>query len=415
MEKEYVSDKQLQIAMTEYRNLKLDNIARTPNNDILGTVTQVYNNTTGAGEQVYAVVENSDEEADKVQEVTVLFRGSTGPDHFWEETADFWNDWAENDAVIAKRIMLQKDLSYQDKSTEQLKASARALKDIMEKYPNAKINVYGHSLGSMDAQYSMASLQADQVKRIQKAYIYNGPDIYRILSPEQRKVVDSIKTRIHNYADPDDPISMVGRDMVKGSIGSVGLVYYVDSTKEDFVNQHMTYGYQLDKNGKIKILSNTSTVIYNDYLLQMDNYTLLKEKLSEGGYTKEEQLFLDSEQAGIAAASISLMSTEGKSIIKSIRDEAVEDARKVFASRRQVPWGFILSPSEMENAYIEGGATYETTIGVIEKLLDPVVDKVSQLEKDCIDLETQTKKGIQKKLETDKEFAEKFRQWKKLT
>jgi len=285
----------------------------------------------------------------------------------------------------------------------------------MEKYPNAKINVYGHSLGSMDAQYSMAALQADQVKRIQQAYIYNGPDIYRILSPEQRKVVDSIKTRIHNYADPDDPISMVGRDMVKGSIGSVGLVYYVDSTKEDFVNQHMTYGYQLDKNGKIKILSNTSTVIYNDYLLQMDNYTLLKEKLSEGGYTKEEQLFLDSEQAGIAAASISLMSTEGKSIIKSIRDEAVEDARKVFASRRQVPWGFILSPSEMENAYIEGGATYETTIGVIEKLLDPVVDKISQLEKDCIDLETQTKKGIQKKLETDKELAEKFRQWKKLT
>lgn len=415
MTEEYVSEVNLQTAMAEYKDLRLNRIAETPNGDQIGTVTQVYNNTTGAGEQVYAVVKNPNEKADKVQEVTVLFRGSTGPDHFWEETADFWNDWAENDAVIAKRIMLQKDPSYQDKSTEQLKASARALKDIMEKYPNAKINVYGHSLGSMDAQYSMAALQADQVKRIQQAYIYNGPDIYRILSPEQRKVVDSIKTRIHNYADPDDPISMVGRDMVKGSIGSVGLVYYVDSTKEDFVNQHMTYGYQLDKNGKIKILSNTSTVIYNDYLLQMDNYTLLKEKLSEGGYTKEEQLFLDSEQAGIAAASISLMSTEGKSIIKSIRDEAVEDARKVFASRRQVPWGFILSPSEMENAYIEGGATYETTIGVIEKLLDPVVDKISQLEKDCIDLETQTKKGIQKKLETDKELAEKFRQWKKLT
>ena len=416
MTQNYIKENNLQTAMAEYQdNMGEERTLYDQYERELGTVTQVYNNTTGAGEQVYAVVKNPNEKADKVQEVTVLFRGSTGPDHFWEETADFWNDWAENDAVIAKRIMLQKDPSYQDKSTEQLKASARALKDIMEKYPNAKINVYGHSLGSMDAQYSMAALQADQVKRIQQAYIYNGPDIYRILSPEQRKVVDSIKTRIHNYADPDDPISMVGRDMVKGSIGSVGLVYYVDSTKEDFVNQHMTYGYQLDKNGKIKILSNASTVIYNDYLLQMDNYTLLKEKLSEGGYTKEEQLFLDSEQAGIAAASISLMSTEGKSIIKSIRDEAVEDARKVFASRRQVPWGFILSPSEMENAYIEGGATYETTIGVIEKLLDPVVDKISQLEKDCIDLETQTKKGIQKKLETDKELAEKFRQWKKLT
>ena len=68
MEKEYVNDKQLQIAMTEYRNLKLDNVARTPNNEKLGTVTQVYDNTRGAGEQVYAVVKNPDEKADKVQE-----------------------------------------------------------------------------------------------------------------------------------------------------------------------------------------------------------------------------------------------------------------------------------------------------------------------------------------------------------
>ncbi|ETJ07829.1 MAG: hypothetical protein Q616_SPPC00205G0001, partial [Streptococcus parasanguinis DORA_23_24] len=37
MEKEYVNDKQLQIAMTEYRNLKLDNVARTHNNEELGT------------------------------------------------------------------------------------------------------------------------------------------------------------------------------------------------------------------------------------------------------------------------------------------------------------------------------------------------------------------------------------------
>ncbi len=68
MEKEYVNDKQLQIAMTEYRNLKLDNVARTPNNEKLGTVTQVYNNTKGAGEQVYAVVKNPKENAEDVEE-----------------------------------------------------------------------------------------------------------------------------------------------------------------------------------------------------------------------------------------------------------------------------------------------------------------------------------------------------------
>lgn len=59
MEKEYVNDEQLQIAMTEYRNLKLNNSARTPNNKRLGTVTRVYDNTTGDGEPIstfYAIL-----------------------------------------------------------------------------------------------------------------------------------------------------------------------------------------------------------------------------------------------------------------------------------------------------------------------------------------------------------------------
>jgi len=94
MEKEYVNDKQLQIAMTEYRNLKLDNVARTHNNEELGTVTQVYNNTghvtlppgvkelealmgnitgrtmetvSGDGEQVYTVVKNPYDNAEDVE------------------------------------------------------------------------------------------------------------------------------------------------------------------------------------------------------------------------------------------------------------------------------------------------------------------------------------------------------------
>ena len=414
MTEEYVSEVNLQTAMAEYKDLRLNRIAETPNGDQIGTVTQVYNNTTGAGEQVYAVVKNPKENTDDVQEVTVLFRGSTGPDHFWEETADVWNDWAENDAVIAKRIVMQSNPSDRDNSTEQLKASARALKDIMEKYPNAKINIYGHSLGSMDAQYAMAALEASQIERIQQAYIFNGPDVYRILSPEQRKIVNQIKGRIYNYADPKDKISMVGRDPAKGSIGSVGMVYYVDSEQEDFVNQHMTYGYRLDKNGKIKILSNTSTVAYNDFLIKMEGYKTLKNILSSDGYTAGEQLFLDSEQAKIAASGICRIVTEEMDIIKNIYNRGIQDASEVFASCSNVPWGFILSSYETEVAYSEGGLTYETTIGIIQNRFHPVVDKAKQLEKDFTDLEKQIQNGIQKKLDEDRELASKFSQWESL-
>ena len=69
MIKDYVNDKNLQIAMTEYDSeMDLDHVVKTQRGDQLGTVTQVYNNTTGAGEQVYAVVKNSDENAEDVEE-----------------------------------------------------------------------------------------------------------------------------------------------------------------------------------------------------------------------------------------------------------------------------------------------------------------------------------------------------------
>ena len=94
MTKEYVSEVNLQTAMAEYKDLRLNRIVETPNGEQIGTVTQVYDNTghvtlpsgvkelealtgsvtgrtmetvSGDGEQVYAVVKNSDEEADKVQ------------------------------------------------------------------------------------------------------------------------------------------------------------------------------------------------------------------------------------------------------------------------------------------------------------------------------------------------------------
>ena len=95
MTKEYVSEVNLQTAMAEYKDLRLNRIAETPNGDQIGTVTQVYDNTghvtlppgvkelealtgnitgrtmetvSGDGEQVYAVVKNPKENAEDVEE-----------------------------------------------------------------------------------------------------------------------------------------------------------------------------------------------------------------------------------------------------------------------------------------------------------------------------------------------------------
>ena len=66
--RKYVDDSNLQIAMTEYNDNSIKREVKDQYESELGTVTQVYNNTTGAGEQVYAVVKNPKENAEVLQE-----------------------------------------------------------------------------------------------------------------------------------------------------------------------------------------------------------------------------------------------------------------------------------------------------------------------------------------------------------
>ena len=51
MTKQYINEDNLQIAMAEYNtNMGIGRIAKTPNEHRLGTVTRVYDNTSGDGE-----------------------------------------------------------------------------------------------------------------------------------------------------------------------------------------------------------------------------------------------------------------------------------------------------------------------------------------------------------------------------
>ena len=99
IEKQFINEDNLQIAMTEYKNLSVGKDVLTEYNKTVGTVTQVYDNTghvtlppgvkelealrgsvtgrtmetvSGDGEQVYAVVKNPKENAEDVQESYVI-------------------------------------------------------------------------------------------------------------------------------------------------------------------------------------------------------------------------------------------------------------------------------------------------------------------------------------------------------
>ena len=242
----------MNIAKEEYKNREPGYILNTEDNEYLGTLSDVNDDRTNNGEQIYTYTrtEGSDEivspdaplsEREKVEEITILYRGSTAPG-IGADNEDARKDWLNNDVPMAEKIMLG-----EKGATGQLEASSDYLKEMMEKYPNAKINIYGHSLGSMDAQYALANVT--DYSRIKSANIYNGPNIYSTLTEEQKINVSALYDKINNYVDSRD---LVGLGYKKGE-GTVGKTYNFsgESNGINKIDQHMWGGYRFDSDGNL--------------------------------------------------------------------------------------------------------------------------------------------------------------------
>ena len=248
----YSDETNMNIAKEEYKNREPGYILNTEDNEYLGTLSDVNDDRTNNGEQIYTYTrtEGSNEivspdaplsEREKVEEITILYRGSTAPG-IGADNEDARKDWLNNDVPMAEKIMLG-----EKGTTGQLEASSDYLKEMMEKYPNAKINIYGHSLGSMDAQYALANVT--DYSRIKSANIYNGPNIYSTLTEEQKINVSALYDKINNYVDSRD---LVGLGYKKGE-GTVGKTYNFsgESNGINKIDQHMWGGYRFDSDGNL--------------------------------------------------------------------------------------------------------------------------------------------------------------------
>ena len=248
----YSDETNMNIAKEEYKDRPSGYILKTEDNEYVGTLSDANDNRSNNGEQIYTYTKTSGSnevvspdaplsEREKVEEITILYRGSTAPGK-GADNADAKRDWLDNDAPMAKKIMLG-----EKGATGQLEASSDYLKEMMEKYPNAKINIYGHSLGSMDAQYALANVT--DYSRIKSANIYNGPNIYSTLTEEQKINVSALYDKINNYVDSRD---LVGLGYNKGE-GTVGKTYNFSGESSGFnkVDQHMWGGYRFDSDGNL--------------------------------------------------------------------------------------------------------------------------------------------------------------------
>ncbi len=232
----YKDEENKYLALQEYQNnLKVGDELRLPNHNYVATLSDINDNRTNNGEQIFTYTKTRNgkgsvtpdaslSERQKVEEITILYQGSTSPLNFKAKEGEVGRDWVDNDLEMAKRI-----LSGDKNATGQLEASSEYLKEMMEKYPNAKVNIYTHSLGSMDAQFALANVT--DYSRINYVYLSNGPNIYPILSYDQRVNASMLYDKIHNYIDSRDPIGF-GYEEGKGAVGKVYKFTGVDKISE---------------------------------------------------------------------------------------------------------------------------------------------------------------------------------------
>ncbi|BDR59432.1 hypothetical protein [Xylocopilactobacillus apicola] len=143
----------------------------------------------------------------------------------------------------------------------QFRSASSTLQEALKKYPNAKVTVYGHSLGSMNGQYALASLSIDQLKRINGGYLYEGPNIYSILNKDKRAIAGLLRNyNVHNYTDWWDAVSLGFGVNFKEIVGSVEYV----STKwtGSIGEQHSWGGYIFGKDGKLEIMVESLKPMY---------------------------------------------------------------------------------------------------------------------------------------------------------
>ncbi|EHD1614619.1 DUF2974 domain-containing protein [Listeria monocytogenes] len=416
MHKNYTDKQRLDIAKQQYNSYnEADPVKIGESKKSIGIVSQKINNKS-TGEQSYIITDKytpptaSISERNKVKELTILYKGSTAPANGnfnvpkHPDYKDVRKDWLSNDIPTAIQITNGGGSTV----TPQLKTSAETLKQTMKLYPNAQIYVYGHSLGSMNAQYAIADLDKKDIKRISGGFFYQGPNIYSNLTPKQQDTVKAINAldRLFNFVDRKDYVP-IGYGIGDPAIGHL---IEVESKKAGMVEQHMWGGYQFDEDGNI-LTDKEGSLRLAKYATaqQLAAINIMRTNFSKSGgaLSSSEEIFLDAAE-GLAITQGMKQTIQGEiKDLKDMFDKAIENAeelwRDTLSDARDI--GSKLSESEILTALALGNATESKIVIDTVQDCEKSLAEATKIEQEYDKLLEQINEAIKSQLKTDHELA----------
>ena len=351
-----------------------------------------------------------------VQKVTILFEGSEAK--FDQNFRGAVDDWVLTDAPTALQISMAKRLGIKTGKIPQLDAASKEVKAAMDRYPNARFKFYAHSLGGLNLQASLGSLEDKYLNRVDGAYIYEAPNLYPLLSDEEKKQVDKIKYKIYNYIDKRDIVTW--EHSKEGNEGVVGTLVRIDSKDVgDLGKQHMWGGYQY-KAGYLNVKEES----LDDYRLarvkQAKEQLQLKKQALESwkkrGLSGRDLISMDTIQAIRIVESLKEFALIASDYILAVCDFGIADVKgtwdTLLASCRSTVSGSRCTESDIVNALAQVGATKETIeINRITEL-EKIKKDTLKIKDSIFSLSTDIAKGIATVAATDIALASQLQlQW----
>ena len=127
------------------------------------------------------------------------------------------------------------------------------LAELKEKAPNAKLNITGHSLGSIASVQGAAHLSVEELQQIGEIVVFNGPDTLKSLrkSGVSEEVIQILNEKVTYYVNPFDIVSMLNRNTDE-QLGKVKVIVPFNfSTTFDTPSSHDFGEYRIHSDGKI--------------------------------------------------------------------------------------------------------------------------------------------------------------------
>ena len=119
-----------------------------------------------------------------------------------------WNDWVDNDAKFALNHI---HIPQAKLATAGMKTK---IAEMREKAPQATMDITAHSLGTIVSAQGVAGLTDEELKKIGKVVLFDGPDTTKSLKKMglSDEKIQKISEKIEYYVNPFDIVGMLNRE-----------------------------------------------------------------------------------------------------------------------------------------------------------------------------------------------------------